>query len=185
MRCTAPCSLTDVQLPREVYWGRHADMSTCSAHCRGCVTPQTVSWLNARLARMPRAPTSAAFIHIPVPEFVRAWNRGVHVSGEKRELTCCPSCNSGALQTLRCARAAPAFTLVIACSLMCQSVNHIVPGAPEEDVVDQRHVTPLKYTRATHLKTGGVMQAAAQATMVTRERVQAGRSDCRVLRARP
>lgn len=73
------------------------------ALCRGCVTPQTVAWLKGQLPRLAPAAEAAAFIHIPVPEFIRAWNRGADVRGVKGELTCCPSCNSGAFAVLRCA----------------------------------------------------------------------------------
>ena len=71
--------------------------------CKGCVTPQTVVWLQQVLLRLPPAPMAAAFVHIPLPEFIRAWNRGSQVQGAKGELTCCPSCNSGVARLLQCA----------------------------------------------------------------------------------
>jgi hypothetical protein len=52
---------------------------------------------------MPRVATGASFIHIPLPEFVQAWNRGSAVVGGKFERTCCPSCDSGTLEALKCA----------------------------------------------------------------------------------
>ena len=63
--------------------------------------PQTVEWLKRAARVVPPAQAAAAFVHIPLPEFVRAWNRGGHVVGQKGELTCCPSCNSGTLAALR------------------------------------------------------------------------------------
>jgi hypothetical protein len=74
----------------------------CSLHCRGCVTPETVAWVKRTAPQLPRVPASAAFIHIPLPEFVHAWNRGTNVAGTKGELICCPSCNSEVFSALRC-----------------------------------------------------------------------------------
>eukprot|EP00892_Ulva_mutabilis_P003758 jgi/Ulvmu1/1754/UM117_0031.1 len=65
----------------------------------GCVAPDVVNWLQRQAKSLVPAPVSAAFVHIPVPEFVHAWNSGSAV-GMKGEASCCPSCNSGAYGAL-------------------------------------------------------------------------------------
>ena len=65
--------------------------------------PQTVDWVNERLPSLPEVPTAALFAHIPLPEFIAAWNKGSDVRGTKGEFTCCPSCSSGVLAAMRCA----------------------------------------------------------------------------------
>lgn len=67
----------------------------------GCVAPDAVQWFRQTAARLPAVPTAAAFVHIPVPEFINAWNRGSNVQGRKGESVCCPSCNSGLFDALR------------------------------------------------------------------------------------
>lgn len=67
--------------------------------CRGCVAPDVVNWVQRQAKSLPRVPVSAAFVHIPVPEFLRAWNSGSSV-GMKAEAVCCPSCNSGVYRAL-------------------------------------------------------------------------------------
>lgn len=69
--------------------------------CRGCVAPDTVQWVRTASSALPRAPVAAAFVHIPLPEFVQAWNSGVSRGG-KGETTCCPACNTRASAALRC-----------------------------------------------------------------------------------
>jgi hypothetical protein len=74
--------------------------------CRGCVPPQTVKWLQGSAAALPPVDTALAFAHIPVPEFINGWNSGTS-DGRKGEAVCCPSCNSGLLEVLRCACRSP------------------------------------------------------------------------------
>jgi len=68
---------------------------------RGCVAYDAVAWLERSL---PGAgpPAAAAFVHILMPEFVDAWLHGT-LHGHKGEDTCCPSCNTGLFDTLKCA----------------------------------------------------------------------------------
>lgn len=65
------------------------------------MSPDIVNWVKQEASRLQAVPVSAAFVHIPVPEFLQAWNHGTSV-GMKTEAVCCPSCNSGLYQTLVC-----------------------------------------------------------------------------------
>ena len=62
--------------------------------CRGCVERPTIQWMNQTLARLPRVP-SLAFVHVPVPEFMRLWNAGA-ARGSKHEPVNCPMHDTGA-----------------------------------------------------------------------------------------
>lgn len=63
--------------------------------CRGCVERPTLWWVNQTLAELPRVP-SLAFVHVPVPEFMRVWNAGA-ARGSKHEDVNCPMHDTGAL----------------------------------------------------------------------------------------
>lgn len=65
------------------------------------MTPDVVNWLRKEASALQPVPVSAAFVHIPVPEFLTAWNSGTAV-GRKAEAVCCPSCNSGIYRALVC-----------------------------------------------------------------------------------
>lgn len=47
------------------------------AWCRGCVAKDTVQWVRDTAAGLPHVPTSLAFIHIPLPQFMGVWVGGV------------------------------------------------------------------------------------------------------------
>lgn len=61
---------------------------------RGCVERPTIWWMNRTLAQLPAVP-SLAFVHVPVPEFMRLWNAGA-ARGSKHEDVNCPMHDSGA-----------------------------------------------------------------------------------------
>ncbi|KAK9806513.1 hypothetical protein WJX73_005719 [Symbiochloris irregularis] len=73
----------------------------------GCVGPSTVRWLSAqhKLADVP----ALAFVHIPPPEFMAAWNSG-DVRGSKSEPVNCPSGDSGLLQALKAVNVSAVFS---------------------------------------------------------------------------
>lgn len=60
---------------------------------RGCVELQTIWWLNRTVRALPSVP-SLAFVHVPVPEFMEVWNKGL-ARGSKHEDVNCPMHDSG------------------------------------------------------------------------------------------
>lgn len=82
-----------------------ADLPACSRlpeHLSGCVDAETVAWVREQAARLPRVP-SLALVHIPLPQFLAAWNRGGPVNGSRPEAVGCPGVDSGLFEVLRCA----------------------------------------------------------------------------------
>lgn len=69
------------------------------ACCRGCVDAGTVAWVRQEAERLPRVP-SLAFIHIPIPQFTTAWNRGP-VNGTRGEAAGCPGMDTGFFEVAR------------------------------------------------------------------------------------
>jgi len=59
----------------------------------------TVAWLEEQAAALPRVP-SLAFIHIPLPQFLRMWN-SQPTRGSKREESSCPLLETGVFDALR------------------------------------------------------------------------------------
>ena len=54
---------------------------------------QTIWWLNRTVRALPSVP-SLAFVHVPVPEFMELWNKGL-ARGSKHEDVNCPMHDSG------------------------------------------------------------------------------------------
>ena len=66
---------------------------------RGCVEMQTLFWLNRTVRALPAVP-SLAFVHVPVPEFMEVWNKGL-ARGSKHEDVNCPMHDSGFFRTAK------------------------------------------------------------------------------------
>ncbi|KAK9918079.1 hypothetical protein WJX75_001042 [Coccomyxa subellipsoidea] len=65
----------------------------------GCVERPTIWWMNRTLAALPKVP-SLAFVHVPVPEFMDVWNRGL-ARGSKHEPVNCPMSDTGLFAALK------------------------------------------------------------------------------------
>lgn len=65
----------------------------------GCVYPDQVAWFRQKSADLRaqdgRVVPGMAFLHIPLPEVMEAWDRGEDVNGTKGEDVCCFSENTG------------------------------------------------------------------------------------------
>lgn len=59
------------------------------------------AWAAAQAALLPAVPTSLAFIHIPLPQFMAAWSAGP-TNGSMGEEVACPLVDTGVFHTLRC-----------------------------------------------------------------------------------
>lgn len=59
----------------------------------------TVDWVRQQAARLPRVP-SLAFVHIPLPQHMLAWERGA-VNGTKGEMVGCPGVDTGFFELAR------------------------------------------------------------------------------------
>lgn len=66
---------------------------------RGCVEGPTIWWMNRTAQQLPKVP-SLAFVHVPVPEFMELWNRGL-AKGSKHESVNCPVHDSGLFQAAK------------------------------------------------------------------------------------
>lgn len=67
---------------------------------RGCVGPDTVAWFDSAATQV--AVPGAAFVHIPLPEFLDAWrNTGNDAKGGKFEAIGCPRENTRLFEILR------------------------------------------------------------------------------------
>ena len=75
---------------------------------RGCVGSRTLDWVRATAARLPRVP-SVAFIHIPVPQLVDAYNHFPTVGQKHEGVTCPEAADPGVFAALRRACAAECF----------------------------------------------------------------------------
>jgi hypothetical protein len=83
---------------------RSATQGTCPAlspaaapaAARGCVQQDTLRWAQGQAAQLPRVATSAAFIHIPVPQFMYGYLWGGGYNGSKGEAVNCPAGGAGA-----------------------------------------------------------------------------------------
>ena len=67
------------------------------------IEPAQFRWLTGRLAALRKnnpALPALLFQHIPLPEYIEAWNNGA-CHGEKNEEICCPRLNSGLFAALR------------------------------------------------------------------------------------
>ena len=67
--------------------------------CRGCVAPSALAWVRRMCEKLPTVP-SLAFIHIPVPQFMEAWNEHA-TNGSKGEPVGCPLLDTRAFDVLR------------------------------------------------------------------------------------
>ncbi|KAL4452418.1 hypothetical protein ABPG75_008080 [Micractinium tetrahymenae] len=65
----------------------------------GCVPVDTVEWVRQQAALLPRVP-SLAFVHIPLPQHMLAWERGP-VNGTKGEMVGCPGMDTGFFELAR------------------------------------------------------------------------------------
>lgn len=65
----------------------------------GCVPADTVDWVRQQAARLPPVP-SLAFVHIPLPQHMLAWERGA-VNGTKGEMVGCPGVDTGFFELAR------------------------------------------------------------------------------------
>ena len=75
--------------------------------CRGCVGQSTVNWLATQAAQLSLP--GLAFVHIPIPEFVTAWNAGL-VRGSKAEPVNCPSAKGSLFEALLQANVTAVFS---------------------------------------------------------------------------
>lgn len=76
-----------------------ASPSSSAPGRRGCLPVDTVEWVRQQAARLPRVP-SLAFVHIPLPQHMLAWERGP-VNGTKGEMVGCPGLDTGFFELAR------------------------------------------------------------------------------------
>ena len=67
-----------------------------------------MAWVRRTARRLPRVP-SLAYVHIPVPQFMAAWNGGPTL-GSKQEDVACPLVETGLFDA---ARRAPTFVVLV------------------------------------------------------------------------
>lgn len=60
---------------------------------------QTIWWLKRTIQALPKVP-QLAFVHVPVPEFMELWNKGL-ARGSKHETVNCPMHDSGLFQAAK------------------------------------------------------------------------------------
>lgn len=68
--------------------------------CRGCVGSRTLEWVKSTAAHLPRVP-SLAFIHIPVPQLVDAYNHFPTVGQKNEGVTCPEAADPGVFAALK------------------------------------------------------------------------------------